>query len=106
LYAVLPLIPVAQGLTSPNLSALISNSAPRHLQGETLGMQQSVQSLAQLIPPIIGGFVVALTIDIPMWLAAACALLSWLVFIFGYWKKHKPKKETHKQGSPQHRSLP
>ena len=102
LYAVLPLIPIAQGLTSPNLSAMISNSAPRHLQGETLGMQQSVQSLAQLLPPIIGGFVVALTIDIPMWLAAGCALLSWLVFIFGYWKKSKKKKAAQPQGAPQH----
>jgi len=102
LYAVLPLIPISYGLASPNLSALISNSAPRHLQGETLGMQQSVQSLAQLIPPIIGGFVVALTIDIPLWLAAACSLLSWLVFIFGYWRKKRKKDHVSSKQSSVH----
>ncbi len=87
LYAVIPMIAISQGMTTPNLSAMISNTAPSHLQGETLGMQQSVQSLAQVVPPIIGGFAVALTIDIPMWLAAVCSLVGWLVFFFGFWRK-------------------
>ena len=81
LYAVMPFVAIAQGMATPNFSALISNSAPPHLQGETLGMQQSVQSLSQLLPPVIGGYVVSMALAFPLWLAAASTALAWLVFL-------------------------
>ncbi|GAB4418222.1 MAG: tetracycline resistance MFS efflux pump [Bacteroidia bacterium] len=81
LYLVVPLIAISQGLSNPNLSALISNTAPPHLQGETLGMQQSVQSLAQMLPPLIGGYAVTMALALPMWLAAGSTLVCWIIFM-------------------------
>ena len=81
LFLFMPLISVSQGLSFPNISTMVSNAAPNHLQGETLGMQQSIQSLAQIVPPLIGGFAVAFSIEFPLYLAAGCTFLAWLIFI-------------------------
>jgi MFS transporter, DHA1 family, tetracycline resistance protein len=87
LYLFMPLISISQGLTFPNVSTLVSNSAPAHLQGETLGMQQSIQSLAQIFPPIIGGFAVSFAIEFPMYLAAMCCFMAWAIFIGKFGKE-------------------
>lgn len=84
IYLFMPSVAIFQGLTMPNLSALVSNTVPAHLQGETLGMQQSMQSLANTIPPIIGGFAVALALNFPILLAAGCTFLAWGVFMIGF----------------------
>ncbi len=81
LLVFMPLISVSQGLTFPNVSAIVSNAVPANMQGETLGMQQSVQSLAQIFPPIIGGFAVAFSLEFPMYLAAAACFLAWVIFM-------------------------
>ena len=85
-YLVLPFAAIMQGLTQPNLSSMLSNAVPDHLQGETLGMQQSVQSLATMLPPIIGGYVLSLRIDAPILLAAAVTMVAWLVFLWRFRK--------------------
>lgn len=82
LYMLIPAVALFQGLTVPNLSAIVSNSAPPHMQGETLGIQQSMQSLANMIPPIVGGFAVSVFLTLPIWLAASCTLIAWVVFMF------------------------
>ncbi|MEL6845198.1 MAG: MFS transporter [Bacteroidota bacterium] len=66
LYAVVPGVAIFQGLTAPNLSAIISNSASEDVQGEVLGIQQSMQSLANIIPPLVGGLAVSLLISLPI----------------------------------------
>lgn len=81
LYLFMPMISISQGLTFPNVSTLVSNAAPAHLQGETLGMQQSIQSLAQIFPPIIGGIAVAFSLEFPMYLAAGCCFVAWAIFV-------------------------
>lgn len=93
LYLIMPGIAIAQGMSNPNLYAIVSNSVPEHLQGETLGMQQSVTSLAQLAPPIIGGYVLSLQYTFPIWLAAGVTFLAWIAFIlqFGFKDKNKNK---------------
>jgi DHA1 family tetracycline resistance protein-like MFS transporter len=89
LYLVIPGVAISQGLANPNLSAMVSNAVPSDLQGETLGIQQSVQSLAQLVPPIVGGYVLSIQVAFPIWLAAGATLLAWLAFIlqFGFLKR-------------------
>lgn len=79
IYLVTTMIPVSQGLATPNLAALISTSVPADMQGETMGIQGSVNSLAQMLPPIIGGYVVSLGIQFPFMLAAVCTVLAWIV---------------------------
>ncbi|MEL6131964.1 MAG: MFS transporter, partial [Bacteroidota bacterium] len=80
LYLSIPFIAMFQGLTTPNVSALVSNLAPPQLQGEVLGMQQSVQALAQIIPPLAGGVIVSYSLTSPYWLAATTIFLAFLAY--------------------------
>ncbi|MNL90220.1 hypothetical protein D3C87_2211060 [compost metagenome] len=52
-------------------------------------MQQSIQSLAQIITPLIGGFVVARSYYAPMWLGFIFTTIAWAIFAL----RVKPKKE-------------
>ncbi|MDP5168922.1 MAG: MFS transporter, partial [Bacteroidia bacterium] len=94
LYLLMPLVAINQGSANPNISAMVSNMAPATLQGQTLGMQQSVQSLAQLISPFIGGAVLSFSAASPIWLAAASIFVAWLAFVtqFGLKKTFGPLK--------------
>ncbi len=89
IYLMMPFIVVSNGIANPNLSTMVSNLAPRHLQGETLGMQQSVQALAQIVPPLAGGIIVSYSITSPMWLASLSVFLAWVAFIWQFGMKKK-----------------
>ncbi len=81
LYVLMPLVAINQGLINPNLTATVSNLAPPEIQGQTLGMQQSVQSLAQMLPPFLGGAVLSYSLSSPLWLASASMLMAWVLFM-------------------------
>jgi len=87
IYLMMPFIVISNGIASPNLATMVSNLAPDHLQGETLGMQQSVQSLAQIIPPISGGLIISYSLTSPMWLAALCVFIGWGIFMWQFGRK-------------------
>jgi MFS transporter, DHA1 family, tetracycline resistance protein len=89
LYFLAPLIAINQGLLSPNLQTLVSNNALPEEQGEILGINQSVQSLGQAIPPIIAGFVVAMNIKLPIILSSVFTFVAFLIFIIFYYKRKK-----------------
>lgn len=80
LYLLFPMIAVFQALVQPNISAMVSNMAPPQLQGETLGMQQSVRAMAQVVPPLAGGLIVSWSLSSPTWLAAATIFIAWITF--------------------------
>lgn len=88
IYLFMPFIVISQGIANPNLSSMVSNLAPKHLQGETLGMQQSVQALAQIVPPLAGGIIVSYSITSPMWLAALSVFIAWLAFMWQFGRKN------------------
>lgn len=81
-YVINALIAIAFGLTSPNLTALVSNEAPNDRQGEVLGINQSVNSVGQLVPPLIGGFILALGTHYPILagglVIGAAGILFWV----------------------------
>jgi len=81
LYAILPLVSLGQGFSSPNLLSLISNRADPSVQGEILGINQSVNSFAQIFPPIISGFIVAWDIQAPLLVSGSIIVLAWLTFV-------------------------
>ncbi|PRR79819.1 MFS transporter [Clostridium vincentii] len=93
LYLIVPFIAIFQGLTQPNGTAIISNLVGSGRQGEILGINQSISSLAQAVPPIIAGFVTAVNINLPTWFAAISTLFAWLVFK-GFFKGEKLIVET------------
>ena len=91
LFLVVPLLSIPQGLTFPTLSSLVSNAAPPQLQGETLGIQQSVQTLAQFVVTPIGGFALgAFGESSVLWCASAFVMLAWLVFFGLIWRRRQP----------------
>lgn len=79
-----PFIAICQGLSLPNTTGLISNMASADQQGEILGIQQSVQSLAFMIPPVVAGIAVSIDFRLPMILASAFVFSAWLFFLTQY----------------------
>jgi DHA1 family tetracycline resistance protein-like MFS transporter len=94
LYAVQPLIAISQGLTQPNMTSIISSLGTAENQGEILGIQASVQSLAFAIPPILAGFMSGVDFRLPVIAGSLSLLLSGLIFIFFFKPQFHIVKET------------
>lgn len=76
-----PLIAISNGLTNPNITALISNAAAKDSQGEILGINQSISALAQMIPPILAGISLSINLSLPILFAALFIFIAWTVFV-------------------------
>ena len=83
---VLPIVAILMGVTIPNYNAVISNLVSDKVQGEILGITQSVQCLAYAIPPLIAGVVVSINMNLPMEIAAVSAILAWVIYRFKFYK--------------------
>ena len=81
LFVVILFIPLLNGLSNPNLTALISGLRGDQNQGELLGINQSVLALSQFLPPLIGGYIVGNHYTLPIWITAACYVIGWFLFI-------------------------
>ena len=89
LFAVLTMIPIMNGFTYPNYTALISNLSGPESQGEIMGITQSIQSLGMAIPPIIAGLIVSAHINLPIMVASIITFLAWLLFVTTFRKEDK-----------------
>lgn len=81
LLFIIPFVAIFQGLNQPNLLTILSNQADADIQGEVLGINQSLQSLGFSIPPIIAGAIISMNINLPLIVAGCCMALSWLIFL-------------------------
>ncbi len=88
LLLVLPFVSIFHGLNQPNLLTLLSNTAGEEMQGQVLGVNQSLQSLGFTIPPIIAGWIISFNIHLPLIVAGSCMGLAWLIFILGKHRKN------------------
>lgn len=84
LYLIMPIISLFIGLTLPTYNSLISDLGDDESQGEIMGINQSMQSLATAIPPIIGGLVIAFHPNFPTIFASVLTFIAWLIFITFY----------------------
>jgi MFS transporter, DHA1 family, tetracycline resistance protein len=84
LYMIIPFISLFQGLSFVNMTALVSDETGQESQGEGLGLNQSVQSMGQLFPPVIAGFVAAVQPNLPILIGGACLFVAWLSFMILY----------------------
>lgn len=87
LYIIIPFISLLQGMNQPNTSAIVSNLADKDKQGEILGINQSMQAIAQAMPPIIAGIVTSLNINLPTILSAFITIIAWAVFVIFFAQK-------------------
>lgn len=81
-FAINPLIAIFQGMTSPNVMAVVSKQAGASHQGEILGINQSMNSLGQTIPPLMAGYLNTISGLLPLMTGAILIFAGWLVFIF------------------------
>lgn len=81
LYFIVPFIAIFQGLTHPNTITIISSLSDESSQGEVMGINQSVQALAMMMPPLISGVIANIHLALPMIIAGALTILGWLCFV-------------------------
>lgn len=80
-----PLFAAFNGLTQANSSALVSKSVDMTIQGEVLGVNASIQALAQAVPPILSGFIAAdLSPEAPIIVASSVMMLAAVIFLLFY----------------------
>ncbi len=90
LLLVTPLFAIMNGQTMANSVALVSASADRKVQGEVLGINASVQALAQSIPAAISGYIAAISVGTPVAVGSAIMVASGILF----WVLYRPGKQV------------
>lgn len=78
---VCPFIALFQGITSPNLTTVVSSYAEQQEQGETLGINQSMVSVGQLVPPVIAGYLSGISGALPILAGGFTIVVGWLVYV-------------------------
>lgn len=91
---IVPIFAGFNGLVQAILPAIVSKSADMSIQGEVLGVNSSIQALAQAVPPILSGLIAAkFSTDTPIIVAILVMFISSLLFLFLY-KAQKPASAT------------
>ena len=92
MFLIIPFLAIFISLSNSNITGQVSLSAGEGQQGEILGINSSVQALAQSIPPVLSGFIAAsLSPGAPIAVAACTILLSGLIFIVGFNRRSAAK---------------
>ena len=77
------LLGFTNGLSGPSMNSLISQRAPRELQGSIMGMNQSLGSLARVLGPMFANTLFSIKPSMPyLWggtLALVPAVMAWFV---------------------------
>jgi DHA1 family tetracycline resistance protein-like MFS transporter len=96
LLAVSTIATFGHGVLRPALTSLISRRAAPHEQGVVLGLTQSLNSVATILSPILGGFFIQHDF------LSGWALLTGLICLGGYllrWKSARITDELHPKAS-------
>ncbi len=88
-YLLMPFIAICQGLLMPNMTSVVSNLAGPDAQGEIMGINQSVQSAAQSIPPLVAGLLTGVALELPILCGSIITLVAWAIFT---WSFRSPRK--------------
>jgi DHA1 family tetracycline resistance protein-like MFS transporter len=72
---------IMQGISFPTSLAIISNKADKSTQGEMIGINQSVQSLAAACPTLLSLFIKA-EYHYPMYFGAIVTFFAWLYYLY------------------------
>ncbi len=79
-YLVNPIIAIFYGISSPNLTSLVSAQADKTEQGSILGINQSMNSLGQTITPLVGGYLLVESVYLPIIASAVIILIAFMLF--------------------------
>ncbi len=85
LLFICPFFAICFGLIQANFLSLISRSVGPDKQGETLGVNSSINTLGQSLPPVLSGYIAALlTPNAPLMISALAIFMAGLVFVLLY----------------------
>lgn len=93
-----PIFALFLGNSIANFLALVSVSADSQIQGEVLGINASVQSLAQAVPAVMSGYLATIGISTPILVGGISVILSGLIFLAIY---RTPKHLLHQDWGKQ-----
>lgn len=79
-----PVFAVFIGQTIANSTSLVSRSVGPEIQGEVLGINFSVQALAQAIPAILSGYLATLGINVPIIVGGSIIIIGSILFVAIY----------------------
>lgn len=89
LLFIVPFFAMFIGLVQANFLSLISRSVSSEQQGQMLGVNSSINTLGQSLPPIMSGYLAAiLTPSAPIIISAILILFSGLIFVVYYKKRY------------------
>lgn len=88
LLLVTPLFAIFVGQTIANSTSLVSTSVGPEIQGEVLGINSSVQALAQAIPALLSGYLAVIGISTPVIVGASIIISGGVLF----WAIYRPAK--------------
>ena len=92
LLLIAPLIPMFVAPVMANLVALISAIAGPERQGEVMGINSSVEALAQGIPAILSGYVASIWVGLPIVVSSAVLAFSGVMYWIFVKKSSLPKE--------------
>ncbi len=89
LLVALFLLSVGQGVASPSITTLVTESAPPERRGEAMGFQQSATAVGRIVGPPIAGLMFD---HVGIWspYAAAAGLCAVAVVLLVNWGMHRP----------------
>ncbi|MBA3320214.1 MAG: MFS transporter [Pyrinomonadaceae bacterium] len=118
LLGLLALFAGGNGMATPSLTSLASKSAGAAEQGTTLGLTQSAASLARIIGPLIGGFLIYSaaatapphvsdqTLRLTFWTAGALTFIALALTLHLAARSPKSKVQSPKSGISEDDTLP
>ncbi len=86
-YFINPCVAISQGVTSPNLTTVVSVQAGPERQGEVLGINQSMLSMGQIIPPLLAGYLNTISGSLPILMGSIVIVAGWLVYVLIFRKQ-------------------
>jgi DHA1 family tetracycline resistance protein-like MFS transporter len=86
-YSIGWIIPLFVGLNMANMIALVSSVAGPKIQGEVMGINSSVEALAQGIPAVLSGYIASISVGLPIFVASITVAIAGILF----WVLIKPK---------------
>lgn len=82
LYLIIPILAIINGIMMPNFITLFSNLSPKNIQGEVLGIVQSIQAIGFALGGIFGGLLLSVGTHIPIYTATIIYFIAWIIFKF------------------------
>jgi DHA1 family tetracycline resistance protein-like MFS transporter len=83
-YAAVIVYTIGDGLFEPAMTGLIANATEPRMQGRVQGANQSIQSVARFVAPLIAGMLYELSASVPYFTSSLMMVVAFIVlFIFG-----------------------